>query len=136
MMSNQMTALEKSKPEQGLWKVEAPIPEIGPDDVLVKIKKTGICGTDIHIWNWDEWAASTVPIPLITGHEFAGEIVELGRRVEGLRSGNAALAKGILLVWKADNHGRANSTLIPVRVVSALIFRVPLPNIYVYLPLM
>ena len=94
MMSNQMTALEKSKPEQGLWKVEAPIPEIGPDDVLVKIKKTGICGTDIHIWNWDEWAASTVPIPLITGHEFAGEIVELGRRVEGLKIGQRCSGEG------------------------------------------
>ena len=81
---NTMKALEKSHPKEGLWMVQAPVPEIGPDEVLIKINKTGICGTDIHIWNWDDWAAQTVPVGLITGHEFAGEIVELGRNVEGL----------------------------------------------------
>ena len=79
-----MKALVKAHPREGLWMQRAPVPEIGPDDVLIRIKKTGICGTDIHIWNWDEWARKTVPVPLITGHEFAGEIVELGRDVEGL----------------------------------------------------
>ena len=74
-MTNQMKALAKTKPEPGLWMIHAPVPEIGPDDVLIKINKTGICGTDIHIWNWDAWAQKTVPVPLITGHEFAGEIV-------------------------------------------------------------
>lgn len=74
---NQMIALEKTYPREGLWRVAAPVPEIGPDDVLIRVKKTGICGTDIHIWNWDEWASATVPTPLITGHEFAGEIVDM-----------------------------------------------------------
>ncbi|MFC3612244.1 L-threonine 3-dehydrogenase [Lutimaribacter marinistellae] len=92
-----MKALEKSKPEEGLWMVEAPVPEIGPDDVLIRINKTGICGTDIHIWNWDEWAAHTVPVPLITGHEFAGEIVEIGRDVTGLEIGQRCSGEGHLI---------------------------------------
>jgi threonine 3-dehydrogenase len=76
---------------------DAPVPEIGPDDVLIKVRKTGICGTDIHIWNWDEWAARTVPVPLITGHEFAGEIVELGRDVRGLSVGLRCSGEGHLI---------------------------------------
>jgi threonine 3-dehydrogenase len=80
-----------------LWRVTAPIPEIGPDDVLIRVSKTGICGTDIHIWNWDEWAARTVPVPLITGHEFAGEIVEVGRNVTGLSVGQRCSGEGHLI---------------------------------------
>ncbi|KPA20366.1 L-threonine 3-dehydrogenase [Shimia sp. SK013] len=91
---NTMTALEKSKPEEGLWMVQAPVPEIGPDEVLIKINKTGICGTDIHIWNWDDWASATVPVPMITGHEFAGEIVEMGRNVDGLSIGQRCSGEG------------------------------------------
>ncbi|MEO0865097.1 MAG: L-threonine 3-dehydrogenase, partial [Pseudomonadota bacterium] len=96
-MTNQMMALEKTHPRTGLWRVTAPVPEIGPDDVLIRIRKTGICGTDIHIWNWDDWAAATVPVPLITGHEFAGEIVEVGRRVEGLEPGQRCSGEGHLI---------------------------------------
>lgn len=80
--SNGMKALVKARPEVGLWMQHVPVPEIGADDVLIKINKTGICGTDIHIWNWDEWSQKTVPVPLVTGHEFAGEIVELGSHVK------------------------------------------------------
>ena len=105
-MTNQMKALEKSKPETGLWLVEAPVPEIGPDDVLIRVNKTGICGTDIHIWNWDEWAARTVPTPLITGHEFAGEIVEIGRNVEGLQLGQRCSGEGHL-IGKKSRQARA-----------------------------
>ncbi len=72
-----------------------PCPKSAPDEVLIRINKTGICGTDIHIWNWDDWAAHTVPTPMITGHEFAGEIVELGRNVTGSRSASAARARAI-----------------------------------------
>ncbi|NDR57664.1 L-threonine 3-dehydrogenase [Pseudoruegeria sp. M32A2M] len=96
-MTPMMKALVKAKPEMGLWMQEVPIPSIGPDDVLIKIKKTGICGTDIHIWNWDEWARKTVPVPLITGHEFAGEIVEIGRRVEDLHVGQRCSGEGHLI---------------------------------------
>ncbi|WP_216637330.1 L-threonine 3-dehydrogenase [Tateyamaria omphalii] len=92
-----MIALEKTHAREGLWQVEAPVPEIGPDDVLIRVKKTGICGTDVHIWNWDEWAANTVPTPLITGHEFAGEIVELGRNVKDLALGQRCSGEGHLI---------------------------------------
>jgi threonine 3-dehydrogenase len=83
-----------------------PVPEIGPDDVLIRIRQTGICGTDIHIWNWDEWAARTVPVPLITGHEFAGEIVEMGRNVEGLSIGQRCSGEGHL-IGKQSRQSRA-----------------------------
>lgn len=96
-LPNTMIALEKSNPEPGLWQVRAPVPEIGPDDVLIKVRKTGICGTDIHIWNWDDWAAATVPTPMITGHEFAGEIVEIGRNVTGLTVGQRCSGEGHLI---------------------------------------
>ncbi|AUQ76087.1 Threonine dehydrogenase [Phaeobacter piscinae] len=96
-LPNTMKALEKSHPQEGLWMVQAPVPEIGPDEVLIKIKTTGICGTDIHIWNWDEWAAHTVPVPMITGHEFAGEIVEIGRNVTDLAVGQRCSGEGHLI---------------------------------------
>ncbi|MBN7785044.1 L-threonine 3-dehydrogenase [Ponticoccus gilvus] len=89
-----MKALEKSHPEEGLWMVQAPVPEIGPDEVLIRVNATGICGTDIHIWNWDDWARATVPVPMITGHEFAGEIVEIGRNVTGLEIGQRCSGEG------------------------------------------
>ena len=92
-----MKALVKAKPAEGLWMQTAPVPEIGPDDVLIRIWKTGICGTDVHIWNWDEWAQKTVPVPMITGHEFAGEIVEIGRDVEGLVLGQRCSGEGHLI---------------------------------------
>ncbi len=105
-MSNQMKALAKTAPAPGLDMIEAPVPEIGPDDVLIKIRKTGICGTDIHIWDWDEWAARTVPVPLITGHEFAGEIVELGRNVEDFSLGQRVSGEGHL-IGKHSRQSRA-----------------------------
>ena len=73
------------------------MPEIGPDDVLIRIYKTGICGTDIHTWNWDDWAAKTVPVPLVTGHKFAGEIVEIGRNVTCLAIGQRCSGEGHLM---------------------------------------
>ena len=100
-MTNEMNALVKAHAREGLWLQTAPMPEVGPDDVLIRINKTGICGTDIHIWNWDEWAQKTVPVPLITGHEFAGEIVELGRNVEGLTLGQRCSGEGHLIGTKS-----------------------------------
>jgi threonine 3-dehydrogenase len=83
-----------------------PVPEIGAEDVLIRVKKTGICGTDIHIWQWDDWAARTVPVPLVTGHEFAGEIVEIGRNVEGLSLGQRCSGEGHL-IGKTSRQSRA-----------------------------
>ncbi len=101
---NGMKALVKAKAEEGLWMQHQPVPEIGADDVLIKINKTGICGTDIHIWNWDEWSQKTVPVPLITGHEFAGEIVELGSNVTDLTVGQRVSGEGHLI----GNKSRAS----------------------------
>jgi threonine 3-dehydrogenase len=93
-MSNDMKALVKAKPQPGLWLTDEPVPEIGPDEVLVKVAKTGICGTDIHIWNWDEWARRTIPVPMIVGHEYAGEIVEVGSSVRALKPGQRVTGEG------------------------------------------
>ena len=105
-MTSEMRALIKAHACEGLWLQTAPVPEIQADDVLIRIQKTGICGTDIHIWNWDEWAQKTVPVPLITGHEFAGEIVEIGRNVRGLNLGQRCSGEGHL-IGKQSRQSRA-----------------------------
>lgn len=92
-----MKALAKTKAEPGIWMIEAPMPEPGPEDVLIKVHKTGICGTDVHIYKWDDWAAATVPVPMITGHEFAGEIVETGSDVRGFKPGDRVTGEGHLV---------------------------------------
>lgn len=89
-----MKALIKSKCEQGIWLGEVDEPEIGPNDLLIKIRKTAICGTDIHIFNWDEWAQKTIPVPMVTGHEFAGEVVEVGTHVRGFAKGDRVSGEG------------------------------------------
>ncbi len=98
-----MKALIKAKPEPGLWLEEALEPKIGPDDVLVKVHKTGICGTDIHIYNWDEWAQRTIPVPMVVGHEYAGEIAEVGANVRDLRVGQRVSGEGHVI----GMHSRA-----------------------------
>src|SRR5262245_57965852 len=77
-----MKALVKKSREPGLWLEDVPTPTIGINDVLVKVLRTGICGTDVHIFNWDAWAQRTIPVPLVIGHEFVGQIVEVGSNVK------------------------------------------------------
>ncbi|KTD08673.1 L-threonine 3-dehydrogenase [Legionella jamestowniensis] len=89
-----MKSLVKAKREPGIWMEEVPIPEYGVNDVLIKIHKTAICGTDIHIYSWDEWAQATIPVPMTVGHEFYGEIVEIGREVKGLKVGQRVSGEG------------------------------------------
>ncbi|WP_417460324.1 L-threonine 3-dehydrogenase [Kordiimonas sp.] len=89
-----MKALVKAKAETGIWMEDVPMPEVGHNDVLVRVKKTAICGTDVHIYNWDKWAQDTIPVPMHVGHEFAGEIVELGSEVKGLSIGQRVSAEG------------------------------------------
>ena len=101
-----MKTLVKAKAQEGLWMQDRPVPEIGPDDVLIRVRKTGICGTDVHIWNWDDWARRTVPVGLVTGHEFAGEIVELGRDVTDLAVGQRCSGEGHL-IGKHSRQSRA-----------------------------
>ena len=89
-----MKALIKARPERGIWMEDVPMPTVGPNDLLIRIKKTAICGTDIHIYNWDEWSQKTVPVPLVTGHEFMGEIVEVGSHVTGYTVGDRVSGEG------------------------------------------
>ena len=101
-----MRALVKEAPGEGLTLKDVPVPEIGPDDVLIRVHRTGICGTDIHIWSWDAWAARTVPTPLVTGHEFAGEIVEVGANVHDLYVGQRVSGEGHL-IGKTSRQSRS-----------------------------
>ena len=98
-----MQALVKAHPREGLWMCDVPVPDPGPDQVLVKVRQTGICGTDLHIWNWDEWARSTIAVPTTIGHEFVGEIVALGRNVRHLSRGQRVSGEGHVVCM----HGRA-----------------------------
>ncbi len=94
MMKKTMKALSKLKAEPGIWMAELPIPEIGHNDVLIRIKKTAICGTDLHIYLWDEWSQKTIPVPMAVGHEFVGEIVALGCEVKGFKIGDRVSGEG------------------------------------------
>ncbi|KTD21886.1 L-threonine 3-dehydrogenase [Legionella londiniensis] len=89
-----MKSLVKAKREPGIWMQDVPVPEYGVNDVLIKIKKTAICGTDIHIYSWDDWAQATIPVPMSVGHEFYGEIVEVGREVKGISPGQRVSGEG------------------------------------------
>ena len=89
-----MKALIKAKPEPGIWMDDVEKPTIGPNDLLIGINKTAICGTDIHIYNWDEWAARTIPVPMTVGHEFVGVVAEVGKEVSGFEVGDRVSGEG------------------------------------------
>ncbi|MFW6171143.1 MAG: alcohol dehydrogenase catalytic domain-containing protein, partial [Planctomycetota bacterium] len=89
-----MKALVKGQAAPGLWLEDVPEPRIGINDVLIKVDRTGICGTDLHIYNWDAWAQKTIPIPLVVGHEFVGEIVEVGSNVADFHPGDIVSGEG------------------------------------------
>ncbi len=89
-----MKALVKAKAERGLWMQDIQKPEVGHNDVLIRIKRTAICGTDIHIFKWDDWAQATIPVPMAVGHEFSGEVVEMGVEVRGLEVGDRVSGEG------------------------------------------
>ena len=98
-----MKALVKAKSEPGLWLEEVPIPEIGINDVLIKIQKTAICGTDVHIYNWDEWAQKTIPVPMHVGHEFVGRVEEIGSNVHDFKPGDLVSGEGHLVCGRCRN---------------------------------
>ena len=89
-----MKALSKLKPETGIWMVDVPEPKLGHNDLLIKIRKTAICGTDIHIYNWDEWSQRTIPTPMVVGHEYVGEVVGIGQEVKGFKLGDRVSGEG------------------------------------------
>lgn len=98
-----MKSLAKIKKELGLWMQDAPMPKIGPNDVLIKIKKTAICGTDVHIYNWDEWSQKTIHVPMIIGHEFVGEIANMGEVVTGFKLGDRVSGEGHIACGSCRN---------------------------------
>ncbi len=98
-----MKALVKSRPEPGLWMEEVEVPAPGPNDVLIKILKTGICGTDLHIFQWDEWARHHIETPLIVGHEFAGTVAAVGSAVKGFKEGDVVSGEGHLVCGACRN---------------------------------
>jgi len=98
-----MKALVKRKSEVGLWLEEVPVPTIGINDVLIKILRTGICGTDLHIYKWDAWAQKTIPVPLVIGHEFVGQIVEVGSNVTGFNTGDIVSGEGHVVCGRCRN---------------------------------
>ncbi len=102
-MRNEMKALVKAKPEPGLWMEHVPVPEPGPNDVLIKVKKSAICGTDVHIWNWDEFSAKTVPVPMVVGHEFVGEIVDTGAAAMKFKIGQRVSGEGHIVCGTCRN---------------------------------
>lgn len=89
-----MKALVKSRAEPGLWMQDVPMPTIGDNDLLIKVKKTAICGTDVHIWSWNDWAQKTIKLGQTAGHEFVGTIVDMGRAVKGYKIGERVSAEG------------------------------------------
>jgi threonine 3-dehydrogenase len=98
-----MKALVKSKREPGLWLEEIPKPTIGINDVLIRVRRAGICGTDLHIYNWDDWAQRTIPVPMAIGHEFVGEIVETGSNVNDFHPGDIVSGEGHVVCGRCRN---------------------------------
>ncbi len=99
-----MKAVVKAKAEPGLWLEEVPVPEVRGDEVLIRVLKTSICGTDVHIYNWDAWAQKTIPVPMTIGHEFVGVVDDVGDHVKGF-------AKGDLCGGRGPHHVRTLSQL-------------------------
>ena len=137
-----MKAIVKSRAEVGLWLEDVPEPIIGINDVLIKILKTGICGTDIHIWNWDAWAQQTIKVPTILGHEIVGEIVEVGSNVRDFFAGDIISVEGHLVCGRCRNclAGRrfkcANTLGVGVNTDGgfAELMAVPMTNIWKHNP--
>ncbi|MFQ5944578.1 MAG: L-threonine 3-dehydrogenase [Anaerolineales bacterium] len=98
-----MNALIKKKPEQGLWLERVPMPEIGINDVMIKVDRTGICGTDLHIYNWNEWARKAIRIPFVIGHEFVGTIKRVGSNVKDFKSGDVVSGEGHVVCGRCRN---------------------------------
>lgn len=101
-----MKALVKVRPERGLWLEEVPTPDMGVNDVLIKIKKTAICGTDLHIYRWDDWSQRTIKTPMVIGHEYVGEIVEKGKGVRNLKIGDRVTGEGHIACGHCRNCRR------------------------------
>ena len=137
-----MKALVKAHAEVGLWLQDVELPRIGINDVLVKVKRTAICGTDLHIYQWDEWAQQTIPVPMVTGHEFVGEIVEIGSNVNDFEIGQIVSGEGHIVCGRCRNcmagrrHLCAHTSGIGVDQQGAFAEYIALPmsNVWVHRP--
>jgi len=108
-----MKALVKKFPKPGLWLDEVPVPEYGPNDVLIKIQKTAICGTDIHIYNWDKWASKTIPVPMVVGHEYVGIVEAYGSNVQDVIKGELVSGEGHITCGHCRNCRAGRRHLCP-----------------------
>jgi threonine 3-dehydrogenase len=135
-----MKALVKRKSEQGLWLEDVPEPKIGINDVLIRIDRTGVCGTDVHIYKWDEWAKKTIPVPMVVGHEFVGEIVEVGSNVKDFFPGQVVSGEGHVVCGHCRNclagrrHLCANTMGVGVNRPGAFAeyLALPMTNVWVH----
>ena len=125
-----MKALSKLKAEEGIWMTDVPEPEVGHNDLLIKIRKTAICGTDVHIYNWDEWSQKTIPVPMVVGHEYVGEVVGIGQEVRGFKLATAFPAKVISPAATAVTAAPGVRICAAIRRASASTVRAVLPNIW------
>ena len=112
-MSEMMNALVKREAGPGIWLERVPVPQIGPNDVLVKVEKTAICGTDLHIYKWDEWSQRTIQPGLVIGHEFVGRIAEVGSAVHGYEVGQRVSAEGHIVCGRCRNCRAGRQHLCP-----------------------
>jgi threonine 3-dehydrogenase len=103
LMQKTMKALVKSQAKSGLWLEEVPVPGYGINDVLIRVDRTGICGTDVHIYEWDAWAQQTIPVPMVVGHEFVGEVVAVGANVKDFHVGDVVSAEGHVVCGRCRN---------------------------------
>jgi len=112
-MTQTMKALVKAEPKEGLWLQEVPVPEVGKNDVRIRIAKSSICGTDVHIWNWDAWAQKTIPVPMAVGHEFVGVIDVIGDNVEDFEPGELVSGEGHVVCGRCRNCMAGRRNLCP-----------------------
>ena len=133
-----MKSLVKANAEPGLWLQDVAEPELGPNDVMIKVSKTAICGTDVHIYKWDDWAARTIPVGMTVGHEFMGRVVELGSEVKGLEIGDRVSAEGHITCGHCRNcragqrHVCRNTVGIGVNRTGAFAELISVPAVNVY----
>jgi len=137
-----MKALVKSRAQPGLWLEDVPEPTVGINDVLMRVHRTGICGTDLHIYKWDEWAARTIAVPLVIGHEFVGEVVEVGSNVADFRPGQIVSGEGHVVCGRCRNclagrrHLCADTSGVGVNRAGAFAeyLVLPMSNVWVHSP--
>ncbi len=137
-----MKALVKKHAEPGLWLENVPEPKVGINDVLIKVRRTAICGTDLHIYNWDSWAQKTIPVPMVVGHEFVGEIVEVGSNVVDFEAGQIVSGEGHVVCGRCRNcmagrrHLCANTSGIGVNRPGAFAeyMALPMSNVWEHRP--